>query len=44
MTDLAGEARIDRLEVLATNGTLHGEMLARLRAQAAPGSESPPAS
>jgi histidinol-phosphatase len=31
LTDLSGEPRIDRLEVLATNGVLHEEMLDRLR-------------
>src|SRR6185312_12541676 len=30
LTDLGGDARIDRLEVLATNGHLHSEVLARL--------------
>ncbi len=30
LTDLAGERRIDRLEVLASNGRLHDELLARL--------------
>ena len=36
LTDLAGERRIDRLEVLASNGRLHDELLARLRGQGAP--------
>lgn len=31
LTDLDGVARIDNLEVLATNGVLHAEVLARLR-------------
>ena len=31
LTDLSGEARIDRLEVLATNGIMHAGILARLR-------------
>jgi histidinol-phosphatase len=31
LTDLDGVARIDGLEVLATNGVMHGEMLALLR-------------
>ena len=31
LTDLDGQARIDGLEVLATNGVMHEEMLARLR-------------
>jgi histidinol-phosphatase len=31
LTDLDGQPRIDGLEVLATNGVLHDEMLARLR-------------
>ena len=35
LTDLDGAARIDNLEVLATNGILHAEILARLRQEAA---------
>ena len=31
LTDLSGERRIDRLEVFASNGVLHDELLARLR-------------
>ncbi len=31
LTDLSNERRIDNLEVLATNGVLHAEVLARLR-------------
>jgi len=38
LTDLDGQPRIDGLEVLATNGTLHDEMLARLRRPEAAGS------
>ena len=38
LTDLDGATRIDNLEVLATNGVLHAEVLARLRRDAAPGS------
>ena len=34
LTDLDGVARIDSLEVLATNGLLHAEMLARLAREA----------
>ena len=34
LTDLAGTARIDGLEVLATNGVLHEVMLARLQREA----------
>jgi histidinol-phosphatase len=34
LTDFAGAARIDGLEVLATNGHLHEEMLGRLRREA----------
>jgi histidinol-phosphatase len=40
LTDLAGERRIDRLEVLASNGRLHRELMARLAgggAEPAPG-------
>jgi len=37
LTDLSGERQIDRREVLASNGRLHDELLARLRAaEAAP--------
>ena len=34
VTDLGGASRIDNLEVLATNGVIHDEMLARLRREA----------
>ena len=36
LTDLDGEPRIDRLEVLASNGVLHRELLVRLRQPGVP--------
>jgi len=39
LTDLEGKRRIDRLEVLASNGLLHDELLARLRGTA--GTDAP---
>jgi histidinol-phosphatase len=39
LTDLDGERRIDRLEVFASNGVMHDELLGRLRASGSPGIE-----